>query len=195
MINAIKDSPEIAEVLRSSYEAYRALELPKPTYRRFIAENSLGDQWWLNRLRLLELLGDESGYDSLEVLKRIKPWEKEFVSEMIILYGRESRHADALHLLCHGLKDFDTAINYCLFGGMSIFQAQPRIPKKSEQSPLFAVLLVDLLQLEDSNERLEQTSSLLSRFGSWLDVHQVRLTFPYIDVHFSACMHSGGFDK
>lgn len=174
LIDTVQNSPETAEALQSSYEAYRALELPKPTYRRFIADNSLGDNWWLSRMRLLELLGEESGYDSGEVLKRLQPWKRVFVAELVILYGRESKHLEALQLLVHDLKDFDTAINYCLFGSMSIFHTKQGIASKEAQRSLLAMLLVEFLKIEDYRERLDQTSSFLCRFGSYLDIDHVR---------------------
>jgi hypothetical protein len=92
---------------------------------------------------------------------------------MVILYGREGRHEDALAMLTHGLKDFDTAINYCLFGGLSIYQTSKVITDRAEQRELFSVLLKEFLELKDLGERIEMTGMLLERFGGWLDVMHV----------------------
>ncbi|KAL0635990.1 hypothetical protein Q9L58_005018 [Maublancomyces gigas] len=176
-------SPSACERLRDSYESYRALTSPKPTYREFIVDNSPPSfetagqsDWWRDRLRFLELLGGEGSYDIPKVLGRISKFRDVLVPEMVILYGKEARHEDALRLLTHGLKDFDTAINYCLFGGLSIFQTRKIITDREEQKALFAVLLGEFLKLEEYEERLEQTTLLLERFGGWLDlVHVLEL--------------------
>jgi hypothetical protein len=129
-------------------------------------------------MRLLELLGGASGYDVNKVLDSIQPYRDVLVPEMVILHGRDSKHAEALKLLTHHLRDFDTAINYCLFGGLSIFQTRNVITDKAEQSELFAILLDEYLKLENPSERIEQTSQLLERFGRWLDVTHVLSVIP-----------------
>jgi hypothetical protein len=129
-------------------------------------------------MRLLELLGGASGYDVKRVFESLKPYRDVLVPEMVILHGRDSKHAEALMLLTHRLRDFDTAINYCLFGGLSIFQTKNVITDKEEQSELFAILLDEYLKLEDLGERIEQTSRLLERFGRWLDVTHVLSVIP-----------------
>jgi hypothetical protein len=97
---------------------------------------------------------------------------------MVILYGRDARHAQALKLLTHELKDFDTAINYCLFGGLSPFRTSNVISNREEQSELFAILLDEFLKLEDMSERVQQTGALLENFGGWLDVTHVLSVIP-----------------
>lgn len=114
---------------------------------------------------------------------------------MIILDGKQERHEEAIKLLTHGLGDYDTAISYCLHGGSSIYHpisgaltsATPSTPldeqasmvsKREQQSHLFAVLLSEFLELQDISERVEQTSSLLERFGGWFDVSDVLKQIP-----------------
>ncbi|RPA93629.1 hypothetical protein L873DRAFT_1815604 [Choiromyces venosus 120613-1] len=190
LIKVLEEVPSASERLRDSYESYRALTSPKPTYREFIADNSLplvetdgaGDtsetNWWRNRLRFLELLGGESPYDVAKIFGSLVKFREVLVPEMVILYGKEGRHEDAIRLLTHGLKDFDTAINYCLFGGLSIFQTREIITDRDEQKTLFAVLLGEFLKLEDYQERMEQTRNLLERFGGWVDVTHVLQVVP-----------------
>ncbi|KAL7274274.1 hypothetical protein RUND412_002837 [Rhizina undulata] len=184
LINTISTSTSASERLKVSYESYRALSSPKPTYREFLVDNSPPsdadgqEDWWRNRIRLLELLGAESGYSFSQVLTKVEKFSDVLVAEMIILYGREARHEDALRLLTHDLKDFDTAINYCLFGGLSIFQTRVVITDREEQNKLFAMLLMEFLKLEDLGERIEQTTMLLERFGGWLDVVHVLSVIP-----------------
>lgn len=104
--------------------------------------------------------------------------------EMVILNGRMGKHAEALHLLVHGLGDHDTAIRYCLRGGQDIFTAStpntsaPQAPSKDTQSALFTHLLHSLLSLPDLSERLERTSELLDRFGAWFEIGHVLSLVP-----------------
>lgn len=185
LTDVLDTSPSARERLRDSYESYRALTTPKPTYREFIIDNSPPSfesdgqsDWWRSRLRFLELLGGGGNYDIPKVLARLNKFRDVLVPEMVILYGKEARHEDAIQLLTHGLKDFDTAINYCLFGGLSVFQTRRIITDREEQKVLFAVLLGEFLKLEDYSERLEQTKVLLERFGGWLDLVHVLEVVP-----------------
>lgn len=129
-------------------------------------------------MRLLELLGGESGYDVNKVFAIVEKHRDALVPEMVILYGRGAKHADALKLLTHHLKDFDTAINYCLFGGLSIFQTRNIVTEREEQCELFTILLDEYLKLQDLSERIEQTGQLLDKFGRWLDVTYVLGVIP-----------------
>jgi vacuolar protein sorting-associated protein 3 len=179
----LEKSEETRATLIQTYESYRALRPPKPTYRQFITDNAVDEEWWHSRLRLLQLLGGRqtaaSGYDVSAILDRITPYTQELVPEKIILDGRQSKHEDALRLLTHGLGDYDTAINYCLLGGSSIFypisgtMAPEIIPAREEQAKLFGFLLAEFLRIDDIGNRVEQTSSLLERFGGWFDVGYV----------------------
>ncbi|QSZ34988.1 hypothetical protein DSL72_007850 [Monilinia vaccinii-corymbosi] len=179
----LEESPEARAILIQTYESYRALRPPKPTYRQFITENTLEEEWWHSRLRLLQLLGGSQGstaqYDVAAILTRIAPYTQELVPEVIILDGRQSQHEEALRLLTHGLGDYDTAINYCLLGGSSIYHpisgtlSPATLPTRSEQAALFHSLLTEFLKIDDVSNRVEQTSSLLERFGGWFDVGDV----------------------
>ncbi|PVH97104.1 hypothetical protein DM02DRAFT_674366 [Periconia macrospinosa] len=189
VITELDNSPSTRQTLLQSYETYRILIPPKPTYRQFIADNSRGAEWFHSRLRLLQLLGSKhavaSSYDVPSILARLQPYEQELVPEMIILNGRQGRHQEALRLLTHGLGDFDTAISYCLYGGSSIFRPsnsgyvpQSDIPSKTEQSGLFNYLLQEFLRLDDLAQRIEQTGILLERFGGWFDIADVLALIP-----------------
>ena len=170
-------------VLLQSYESYRALHPPKPTYRQFITDNAIDAEWWHNRLRLLQLIGGSHGaaskYDVHALRERLEPYSDELVPEMIILNGREGKHKESLRLLTHGLGDYDTAIRYCLLGGSNIFHpgstVAPEIllPSKEEQTQLFEYLLFEFFKIEDLSERLERTAELLERFGGWFDIGKV----------------------
>lgn len=183
VLNELKDCEDSRNTLLQSYETYRALHPPKPTYRQFITDNSIDAEWWQNRLRLLQLIGGSHGaaskYDVHTLGERLAPFSDELVPEMIILNGREGKHEEALRLLTHGLGDYDTAIRYCLLRGSSIFHPgsglapeQP-LPTKEEQSRLFEYLLNECFKIEDLSERLERTAELLERFGGWFDVAKV----------------------
>lgn len=189
VIEKLQTSQTAREILAQTYESYRALRPPKPTYRQFITDNAVEEEWWHSRLRLLQLLGGSHGsatsqYDVAAILERIKPYTQELVPEVIILDGRQSHHEQALKLLTHGLGDYDTAINYCLLGGSSIYHpisgtmALETIPSRDEQATLFRFLLAEFLLIEDISNRVEQTGSLLERFGGWFDVEYVLSLIP-----------------
>lgn len=186
--NKLEESPEARDILIQTYESYRALQPPKPTYRQFITDNTIDVDWWHSRLRLLQLLGGSQGsashYDVAAILERIAPYTKELVPEVIILDGRQSHHEEALRLLTHGLGDYDTAINYCLLGGSSIYHpisgtiAREQLPTREEQAKLFGFLLSEFLRIDNISDRVEQTSSLLERFGGWFEVGHVLSLIP-----------------
>ncbi|USP80313.1 uncharacterized protein yc1106_07587 [Curvularia clavata] len=187
VITELESNSESRATLSQSYETYRILEPPKPTYYSFISDNSLDVEWWQARLRLLQLLGETSSYDVDAVLSRLQPYEQELVSEMIILNGRQERHEEALKLLTHGLGDYNTAINYCLYGYASIHRpvttggppvSHKQMPTRAEQSRLFGFLLQEFLEIGDLSQRVERTSELLERFGGWLDVADVLAIVP-----------------
>ena len=187
VLTILGSSEEARDILATSYESYRALRPPKPTYRQFIIENAVPFPWWYDRLRLLELIGGSHGsdfsYDVGSILSRIEPFEQDLVPESIILDGRQGRHEQALRLLIHGLGDYHTAVNYCLLGGASIFHpttgsAALAAPSQEEQAILFGYLLTEFLRIEDVSDRLERTSELLERFGSWYDVRDVLELIP-----------------
>jgi len=188
VLTELERSEEAKETLVQSYETYRALRPPKPTYRQFITDNAVEAEWWHNRLRLLQLIGGSHGaaskYDVRTLGQRLAPYSDELVPEMIILNGREGKHEEALRLLTHGLGDYDTAIRYCLLGGSSIFHPgsglapeQP-LPTKEEQARLFEYLLQEFFCIDDLSERLERTAELLERFGGWFDIAKVLEMIP-----------------
>lgn len=188
VLHELERSEQAKSTLLQSYETYRALIPPKPTYRQFIADNAIDAEWSHNRLRLLQLIGGSHGaaskYDVSTVGQRLKPYSNELVPEMIILNGREGKHEEALRLLTHGLGDYDTAIRYCLLGGSSIFHPgsnllpEQTLPSKDEQARLFKTLLQEFFRIEDLSERLERTSELLERFGGWFELEEVLASIP-----------------
>jgi hypothetical protein len=194
----LTSSEEARSTLAVTYSSYRALRAPKPTYRQFITDNTIPEEWWQSRLRLLQLLGGSQGatsnYNVAAILERIAPFTQELVPEVIILDGKQDRHEEAIRLLTHGLGDYDTAISYCIHGGSSIYHpisgtltsASPSSTRTTEsetslrdhQVHLFSVLLSEFLTLSDISDRVEQTSSLLERFGEWFDVGDVLARIP-----------------
>lgn len=186
--------PELVESVQLATDTYYTFPTPKPTYIEFIASNLSTEEWWRNRLLLIEFLTGDTGYDVNTVFQKVNSWKTVLVPEMIILHSRMDQHDDALKLLCHSLNDYETSIRYCLFGGVAIFQMQQHQRQKrhqqhapakmidrDQQSVLFNTLLVEFLNLGNDEDRIEQTSSLLDRFGGWLDVGHVSFffLFPY----------------
>ncbi|KZF24116.1 hypothetical protein L228DRAFT_244996 [Xylona heveae TC161] len=187
IIGILNSSDTMRSVVVESYEAYKALHYPRPTYRQFIEENFIQEEWCRNRLRLLQLLGGTEGliidYDVSTVMAKIEPLKQVLVPEMIILDCRQGRHQQALRLLTHTLGDYDSAVHYCLVGGSSMFRRRPLDATASqfsqqEQSALFSYLLTEMLQIQDITERIERTGELLDRFGKWFDVHLVLTMIP-----------------
>ncbi|KAK3615357.1 hypothetical protein LTR56_026640 [Elasticomyces elasticus] len=181
VLSELERSASSREVLLRSYETYRAMRAPKPTYRQFVSDNAVPEEWWGMRLRLLQLIGGShgaaEGYDGDVLGERLKPYSEELVPEMIILNARRGKHEEALRLLVQGLGDYDTGVRYCLLGGEGIFGVggggERVLPTKEEQKRLFGILLNEFLRLEDVSERLERTAELLERFGGWFDVADV----------------------
>lgn len=176
---------ESRERLIVSYDTYRALQAPKPTYSHFLTDNTpADDEVRQSRLRLLQLLGGNQRYDTASIRQRIGSASAGdlLVPETIILCGRERQHEEALRLLVHKLGDFDTAISYCLRGGSSIYT--PRVghrdslPSADQQRQLFHAVLREFLAIEDISDRVDQTGALLERFGRWFDVDQVLCLVP-----------------
>jgi hypothetical protein len=177
------------DILLNSYSTYSALQPPKPTYRQFITDNSLPDEWWHNRLRLLQLLdgshGATTAYDLPSLTARLATCKDLLVPESIILYARQGDHDPALRLLVHALADYDTAIRYCLLAGSTIFHpssshassAAP-IPTREEQSHLFHILLEEFFKIPDLGDRIARAAELLDRFGPWFDVDMVLAKLP-----------------
>lgn len=190
VLSAVSTSEEARTILTESYSTYRALQPPKPTYRDFITDNAIPEEWWANRLRLLQLIGGShdaaSQYDIEALAKRLQAYSDVLVPEMIILNGRRGQHVEALRLLVHGLGDYDTAIRYCLLGGSSIFNPSGtvmggrssgmQLPSHEEQGELFRCLLHEFMKIEtreDEGGRIERTAELLERFGSFFDIEEV----------------------
>jgi len=191
VITELENNSDSRAMLAQTYETYRILVPPKPTYHSFITDNAIPAEWWQARLRLLQLLGSNqpatSSYDVSSILSRLQPFEQQLVPEMIILNGRQERHQEALRLLVHGLGDFDTSISYCLYGYSSIFRPitaghlpipASELPSRAEQSRLFNFLLQDFLHIEDLSQRVERTSELLERFAGWFDIGDVLALLP-----------------
>ncbi|KAF3481193.1 uncharacterized protein GIQ15_03952 [Arthroderma uncinatum] len=194
VLSVLETSPDARSSLTESYATYRALRPPKPSYLSFITENAPPEPWWQSRLRLLQLLGggarsqftssssppSDLPYSIPAVLKRIEPFKNELVSECIILGGRQGRHHDALHLLTHGLGDYDSAIRYCLFEGSGTSTSQVsqsmfsrKFSPSEGQKELFAGLLREFLQIADPSDCTERTGDLLARFAPLFDVREV----------------------
>ena len=179
VIGDLQTSAESRETVMATYDAYRALQAPKPSYSHFLTDNApADDEVWQSRLRLLQLLGGDHGYDVSGIRNRIASLPGELlVPETIILAGRERQHEDALRLLVHKLGDYDTALSYCLRGGSSIYTPRTghrdSLPSIDQQRLLFHAVLRAFLTIEDVSDRVEQTGSLLERFGGWFEIDEV----------------------
>lgn len=178
VVTDLETSSTSRDIVIATYEAYRALQPPKPTYHHFLRDNAPEDnEIWHSRLRLLQLLGGTHDYDAEGIRDRIASLPSDLlVPETIILAGRAHQHEDALRLLIHNLGDYDTAVSYCLrVGSGSDSGSAPSVeaPSADEQRRLFHVVLRELLALDDVSDRIEQTGALLERFGGWFEIDEV----------------------
>ncbi|EQK98072.1 hypothetical protein OCS_06215 [Ophiocordyceps sinensis CO18] len=149
VLDELESSATSRKAVMAAYDAYRALHAPKPTYHHFLTANAPeGDEVWHSRLRLLQLLGGPHDYDSATIRARIARLSGELlVPETIILAGREQHHDDALRLLVHNLGDYDTAVSYCMRGGIRVYvppegrRHWASWPEIEQQRRLFRVVL------------------------------------------------------
>ncbi|KPM43540.1 hypothetical protein AK830_g3004 [Neonectria ditissima] len=177
VVTDLETSSASRDTVIATYEAYRALQAPKPTYHHFLRDNAPEDnEVWHSRLRLLQLLGGNHDYDAAGIRDRIAMLPSDLlVPETIILAGRAHQHEDALRLLIHNLGDYDTAVSYCLRVGSGSGAAPS---SADEQRRLFHVVLRELLALDDVSDRIEQTGALLERFGGYFEIDEVLSLIP-----------------
>ncbi|KAK3297059.1 uncharacterized protein B0H64DRAFT_338737 [Chaetomium fimeti] len=72
VITDLQTSPASRDNIAASYDTYRALHPPKPTYLHFLTDNAPpNDEVWQSRLRLLQLLGGGHDYDVTAIRARI----------------------------------------------------------------------------------------------------------------------------
>jgi hypothetical protein len=184
VLSGLSTSAHTRIALASTIEAYKALRPPKPAYFQFISDSTTSsDEWQRSRNRLLQLLSANqnaaSSYNVRTILKRLEPFKSQLIPEIVILYGRQGRHEEAIRLLTHDLSDFNTAIAYCLSSGNSVFKEPMDAigskvrPKTEAQQRLFIMLLEEFLRIEDLSDSIECTHELLSRFEASLDIFQV----------------------
>lgn len=177
VVTDLQSSESSRDTVMGTYDAYRALQAPKPAYRHFLTDNAPeDDEVWHSRLRLLQLLGGTHDYDAGAIRDRIASLPDDLlVPETIILAGRERKHEEALRLLVHKLGDYDTAVSYCLRGGPSTGSSasSEETIDPEQQRHLFHVVLRELLALDDISDRIEQTGALLERFGGWYEIDEV----------------------
>jgi hypothetical protein len=183
VVTELESSKASRETVMATYDAYRALQAPKPTYQQFLTDNApADDEVWHSRLRLLQLLGGAHDYDALVIQDRISALPNDLlVPETIVLAGQERNHEVALRLLVHKLGDYDTAVSYCLRGGTSLdsspssqgLRRADSLPTAEQQRRLFRAVLHEFLAIADASERIEQTGALLERFGGWYEVDEV----------------------
>lgn len=189
VVGELQSSEGSRETVMGTYDAYRALQAPKPTYLHFLTDNApQDDDVWHSRLRLLQLLGGAHDYDVAVIKARLAQLpEVLLVPEAIILSGREKNHEVALRLLVHQLGDYDTAVSYCLRGGTGIEShtvsagvgtGADLLPTVETQRALFGAVLGEFLALADASDRVEQTGALLDRFGGWFEVDDVLVMIP-----------------
>ncbi|KAH7141201.1 hypothetical protein B0J13DRAFT_53122 [Dactylonectria estremocensis] len=178
VVTDLETSSTSRDIVTATYEAYRALQPPKPSYHHFLRDNAPEDnEVWHSRLRLLQILNGNHDYDADSIRHRIASLPSNLlVPETIILAGRAHHHEDALHLLIHNLGDYDTAVSYCLrvgSGSDSSSGTSTKAASADEQRRLFHVVLRELLALDDASDRIEQTGALLERFGGWFEIDEV----------------------
>ncbi|OLL25110.1 Transforming growth factor-beta receptor-associated protein 1 [Neolecta irregularis DAH-3] len=171
--------------IEATVDHFRRMPFTKPSYIEYLSTltpstNPKIHEFTNTRVGLLNLLQGVFDYDTEAVLKRVQREQYFLLAELIILYGRLNRHAEAIRLLSHDLKDFEGAEAYCLNGGTTIssFLRNDRIDVEKTREDLFSLLLVDYLSLPQYEDRLVQTCRILDRWGTCLDVNMVLEVIP-----------------
>ncbi|KAL2025140.1 hypothetical protein VTK56DRAFT_142 [Thermocarpiscus australiensis] len=106
VINDLRTSPASRETVAASYDAYRALSPPKPTYLRFLTDNAPpDDEVWQSRLRLLELLGGGHDYDAGAISQRID----EDLSTLLTQQSPQQQHQQQQQQQLNGFSSHSAA--------------------------------------------------------------------------------------
>ncbi|QSL66996.1 hypothetical protein MERGE_001383 [Pneumocystis wakefieldiae] len=125
-----------------------------------------------NRIKLIEYLQLVSDYDFELVLKHLYSQKDLLLIELVILYGRFSRHEEALTILVQILKDYKTSEIYCYHRGLfvrSYYDNKDSDQFLSQRKKLFRILLDQYLKLPDYNQRFLRISFLLRHWNIYLD--------------------------
>ncbi|KAL9546656.1 hypothetical protein MBANPS3_006557 [Mucor bainieri] len=158
------------------------------------------------RLKLIQLLQSSQLYSPqvlLDALTKAGPLD----IEKVIVYGRMSKHKEALDILIHQLCDFVGAETYCVTNGQStgvipttttttttttassssaekplpplILQDEYLSPESlSERRALFTMLFKSYIAIQDSKLMIARSMHLLNTQGFYLDTLEVLDTIP-----------------
>ncbi|KAK4513889.1 uncharacterized protein ATC70_005896 [Mucor velutinosus] len=149
------------------------------------------------RLKLIQLLQNSQLYSPhalLDALTKAGPLD----IEKVIVYGRMSKHKEALDILIHQLCDFVGAETYCVTNGQSTgviptsasLAAEKPLPpliledeylspeSLNERRSLFTMLFKSYIAIQDSKLMIARSMHLLNTQGFYLDTLQVLETIP-----------------
>ncbi|KAI8640536.1 vacuolar sorting protein 39 domain 2-domain-containing protein [Parasitella parasitica] len=148
------------------------------------------------RLLLIQLLQSSQLYSPqtlLDALVKAGPLD----IEKVIVYGRMSKHKEALDILIHELCDFVGAETYCVTNGQStgvipatvplaekplpplILDDEYLSPKSlNERRSLFTMLFKSYIAIKDSKLMVARSMHLLNTQGFYLDTLEVLDTIP-----------------
>ncbi|GAN02424.1 transforming growth factor-beta receptor-associated protein 1 isoform X1 [Mucor ambiguus] len=150
------------------------------------------------RLKLIQLLQSSQLYSPqvlLDVLTKAGPLD----IEKVIVYGRMSKHKEALDILIHQLCDFVGAETYCVTNGqstgviptaaLSLVAEKPLPPliledeylspeSLIERRSLFTMLFKSYIAIQDSKLMIARSMHLLNTQGFYLDTLEVLEMIP-----------------
>ncbi|CAO0793490.1 unnamed protein product [Mucor circinelloides] len=148
------------------------------------------------RLKLIQLLQSSQLYSAeilLEALTKAGPLD----IEKVIVYGRMSKHKEALAILIHQLCDFVGAETYCVTNGQStgVIPTTASLAEKplpplilddeylspeslNERRLLFTMLFKSYIAIQDSELMIARSMHLLNTQGFYLDTLEVLETIP-----------------
>ncbi|KTW25727.1 hypothetical protein T552_03339 [Pneumocystis carinii B80] len=176
-INNYLQIPLIRNATEKSIKDYSESNDDKLSYFEYLStcmiENDERYQKFVsNRIKLIEYLQSVSDYDFDLVLKHLHSQKDILLIELVILYGRFSRHEEALTILVQTLRDYKTSEIYCYHRGLlvkSYYHGKDSNEFLLQRKNLFKILLDQYLRLPDYDQKLHRISFLLKHWNIYLD--------------------------
>ncbi len=170
----------IFDCVTASMATYRGLPQRKVRYVDFIvywrplSVDANYEEFNRSRCKLIELLQCGSPYNAEGLLAKIKQNGASLLVEIVLLLGRTSRHSESIQILVHDLGDFESAEMYCYHNGMSLASCETSTTldttSRSDREELFRMLFLECLNLDDYVTQFAQGSSMLNRWGNYVEV-------------------------
>lgn len=129
LVERIKLSATMRDIVAESYVEYKNLALPKRGYLDFMhskmsrsAGGSEEAEITKMRLDLVRLLLGEGQYDIDVIRDKLEQcgYEELLVVELCVIYSKLGMHERCIRILAHSLLDFDQSVDYCRNGRLVV---------------------------------------------------------------------------